>query len=305
MHAMNFRENAKFKWFGSLLDPSSTKNLIEWKYNGKDESWCAPHMYPFWRRLTAFVPPGTSPNTVTVTGLALMGFLYIAVHVTIPYPSGQDVPTWLCCLCAFLLFAYQSCDAVDGQIGRRTTMYEHPSTELFDHGVDSIVTSLTVLSSVLLFQTGDGLISFLLVGGIWSSFFFSTWEQKYTGEIIFRGGPTNPTEGQLITIFGFLLQGFYPNVLQYSVSIRSVEISVMSVLIFFGFMGSCVSYCSSIRKVYERGNLADSLWSSSSRYCSIGLICNRHSKLLSRTALLPDSALLCLVLELLPVTLDF
>lgn len=52
--------------------------------------------------------------------------------------------------------AYEFFDALDGQQGKRVGMYTNATTELFDHGCDSIT---TVLSAIIFMHALNLLVS--------------------------------------------------------------------------------------------------------------------------------------------------
>ena len=67
-------------------------------------------------------------------------FIYDYIFYIKIYLSFK-VPQWACLLCALGLFIYQSLDAIDGKQARRTGT-STPLGELFDHGCDSLSTSM-------------------------------------------------------------------------------------------------------------------------------------------------------------------
>ena len=171
---------------------------------------------------------------------------------------------WLYPTAALLLWGYQTADAMDGRQGKRVGMYVHPSTELFDHGVDGVVTSFSGISSVALLGLGSNYWGVLHLCCLWSMFYLTTvsvcvpadvergedshvcvfflltstfpffcfylhkhtthnthhtthtlqWEHITHGKITFAAGGANPTEGLIIALLTFILLGFYPHVLE-------------------------------------------------------------------------------------------
>jgi len=131
-------------------------------------------------------------------------------------------------------------------------MYSHPSTELFDHGIDSLVISFTAISMVCAFQTGCGWATMVLLSVFYSNFFFPSWQQKFTGSIHFAAGPNNPTEVQLFGMALLLIKGFFPWLFEITLSIRGVTFPVYFVGIFMGGILSLPGIFGAIREVLEK-----------------------------------------------------
>jgi ethanolaminephosphotransferase len=78
----------------------------------------------------------------------LLGFIFVIINVLtlLWYTPNLDVdcPPWVYASWSIGLFLYQTFDAVDGSQARRTHQ-SGPLGELFDHGVDSLNTTLGVL----------------------------------------------------------------------------------------------------------------------------------------------------------------
>ena len=88
-------------------------------------------------------------------------------------------------------------------------MYTNPTTEIFDHGCDSIVMLLTLFNSVQIFGLTP-LMTVLLAVPIMSVFYFSTWEHLHTKVMQFRAGIGNPEESLSLTEIMYLLIYFNP-----------------------------------------------------------------------------------------------
>ena len=100
-------------------------------------------------------------------------------------------------------------------------MYVHPSTELFDHGIDSIVTSLSGISTVALLGLGSSPFwAATHACCVWSFFYLPTYQHLVTGRMVFSAGLDNPTEGLVGTMLLLLIQGAFPHCL--SISLQSV-----------------------------------------------------------------------------------
>ncbi|KAK4784139.1 hypothetical protein SAY86_018507 [Trapa natans] len=107
--------------------------LHRYKYSGVDNSLLAKYLFqPFWSRCVNFFPIWMPPN-----GITLMGFLFLITSAFLGYVYSPCLdsppPRWVHFAHGFLLFLYQTFDAVDGKQARRTSS-SSPLGELFDHG---------------------------------------------------------------------------------------------------------------------------------------------------------------------------
>jgi hypothetical protein len=240
MNAPNITE-AKTSIFGPFVGEKGKKGLLAYKYVGDDQSILAPSMYKIWKAFHKLVPPMTSPNVVTVTGLAII------IAATAWANFSTTTPHWVkCIVLSVALFLYQTADAVDGLQGKQVGMYQNPTTEMFDHGVDSIV---TVITSTNLIQFVLGLESpttvMIVLFAAFIGFHSPTYEHLITGKMIFRGGPANPTEALVIAQLIFLSAGLFPSFFH---GYYGHVIAVM------GSIAASLSLLSSIKELFNNYN---------------------------------------------------
>ena len=204
-----------------LLSKHGAESLILWSYTSSpDPSKLAPILYPFWVKFAYFFPSWWSPNLVTVSGFFTMFSMFLVVQKlcggetgwTIPNDASEAPPEWLFPVAGIALWLYQTADAVDGRQGKRVGMYVHPSTELFDHGIDSIVTSLVGITMATGMRLGHGVWTALFLAGAWCVFYATTWEHLNVGKMRFQSGLSNPTEALTLIVIVLLLVGFYPGI---------------------------------------------------------------------------------------------
>lgn len=88
-------------------------------------------MNPFWARCQTFLPRWISPNAVTLFG----GLCLVLMPINVFCAGTASVATHL--LNSFLVFLYQTADAVDGKHAR-ATQQSTPLGALVDHGVDGL-----------------------------------------------------------------------------------------------------------------------------------------------------------------------
>ncbi|KAL0490824.1 cholinephosphotransferase [Acrasis kona] len=96
--------------------------------------------------------------------------------------------------------------------GKRVGMYQNPTTEMFDHGVDSCVTVLTAICmcKYVLAVDSSPIVLLVLCAVGFTGFHSPTYEHLITNKMIFRGGPTNPTEALIITQVVLVIAGLFP-----------------------------------------------------------------------------------------------
>ena len=84
-------------------------------------------------------------------------------------------------------------------------MYTNATTELFDHGGDSITALISAIIFCHVFQTLEfPTLSFFLIMSVFTIFYLHTWEHNATAVMTFRL-TGNPTEGLFCSIATLLL----------------------------------------------------------------------------------------------------
>ena len=130
-----------------LFDENKRNAIQNYKYSGEDQSLLAPFMYKIWSKFFFLVPKRISPNVITICGLFIVSLSFVIIQM-----NNWSNDCLNCFLFGLALFIYQTTDALDGMQGKRVHMYENATTEIFDHGIDSIVTSLTSLTTISLLR---------------------------------------------------------------------------------------------------------------------------------------------------------
>jgi ethanolaminephosphotransferase len=65
---------------GRYIPPSRVKNLHTYKYSGADDSLVSKYILgPYWNWLVSLFPTSVAPNTITVSGLALVGLNFLTL----------------------------------------------------------------------------------------------------------------------------------------------------------------------------------------------------------------------------------
>ena len=134
----------------------------------------------FWTRCAEYYPNWLAPNMIT-----FVGFLFASVGLTCLFLGspglGGACPPWALRVVAVSIFMYQTMDGSDGKQARRTKSGT-PLGELFDHGVDAIVTCFFWCVSTELLAVRMDNASFPLFGVLSQlTFFMSNLVLLHTG----------------------------------------------------------------------------------------------------------------------------
>lgn len=119
-----------------------------------------------------YMPKSLAPNLITTIGLICVLLSYI---IMLPYGThfSESIPSYILFISALLIFAYQTLDAIDGKQARRVKA-SSPLGMLFDHGCDSMSTSLLVLTITQGMGLGLTASSIFLYIGAQTTFFIIT-----------------------------------------------------------------------------------------------------------------------------------
>jgi choline-phosphate cytidylyltransferase len=140
-----------------LLSEQELANLRVWKYSVDDRSITTKLLDPFWSWIVTLVPLDVAPNVLSVAGLFC---LIHAFYVTFLYLD--DYPTATPLGAAFLIFAYQTLDAIDGKQARRTKAASQLG-ELMDHACDNVGVVFLVLTMGMIMGVSDSLTLWFIV----------------------------------------------------------------------------------------------------------------------------------------------
>ncbi|EGG14162.1 CDP-alcohol phosphatidyltransferase [Cavenderia fasciculata] len=189
-------------------------NLAHYHYSGVDNSWCGTHFLKYWwtyavEHLTPLWLAKVnlinllilfsfftlySPNLITLVGLLCNIGMYLIIYFHCPTLT-EEAPRWCYLAVAFLIFAYQTLDNVDGKQARRTKS-SSPLGELFDHVCDAISVAMFAVVMSATLRVGPKWAFISLFVGIWP-FYLAHWEEYHAG-ILVMGEFNGPTEAQVL-----------------------------------------------------------------------------------------------------------
>ncbi|KAI0319538.1 Choline/ethanolaminephosphotransferase [Amylostereum chailletii] len=208
-------------------------NLKNYKYKGVDKSLLSNYVLnPFWNWFVTLWPTSVAPNTITLSGLAIVVFNFATmVYYDPTYLAHKEgstgPPNWIYFTWGIGLFLYQSFDAIDGKQARRTGM-AGPLGEMFDHGTSSFLVKVVWLPMTRPVDAGCDAINTTLevvlashalnLGRSWwtvasqiatlANFYLTTWEEYHTGTL-YLGVFSGPVEGILMIVAIYMITGFY------------------------------------------------------------------------------------------------
>jgi ethanolaminephosphotransferase len=196
-----------------FISQSAAKQLPLFQYKGEDRSLLYHYVLS---PLAAFcvnhlTPRTLAPNSITLIGLVFMIASYCAMWYHAPtllqVEDAQDLPRWIFLLNGASILIYQTLDNMDGKQARKTGS-SSPLGLLFDHGCDavnSVFGSVNWMVALALNPASgnDTLMCWTMLFGPYALFFFATWEEFYTGELILPivNGPNEGLVGGALVSF--------------------------------------------------------------------------------------------------------
>merc|ERR1719262_2074004 len=127
------------------LSPKALDNLKHYKYMAEDRSYLVKwFLGAFWNWIVSFCPTWVAPNLITASGFSLILLNFACLCIFCPNLQ-EDCPRWVYLSWAVGIFVYQVLDNIDGKQARRTGS-SSPLGEIFDHGCDSLFSTLSVIA---------------------------------------------------------------------------------------------------------------------------------------------------------------
>lgn len=196
----------------SYIPTHCLEKLHKYSYKGVDKSIISRYVLcPFWTWLVTLWPLSIAPNTITLSGLAVIFMNFVTMIYYDPLykteKGGGTMPQWIYFTWAVGLFTYQSFDAIDGKQARRTGM-AGPLGELFDHGCDALNTTLEVVLVAHALNLGRSWWTVASQIATLANFYLTTWEEYHTG-VLYLGIFSGPVEGILMIVVIYVISGIF------------------------------------------------------------------------------------------------
>jgi len=190
-------------YYQTYLSDKDLQQLKNHKYSGVDNSILSKlFLNRFWNALVTKLPLWLAPNTIT-----LLGLIIVAISVLFVLNVENQENPWLWVFVAFALMTYTTLDAIDGKQARRTNS-SSPLGELFDHGVDSLNTTLGCIPLVYTLSLQHTWALPLFIAVAHTYFYSATWETYHTHTL--RLGIINgPVEGTFTICIVYLISAYF------------------------------------------------------------------------------------------------
>jgi ethanolaminephosphotransferase len=220
---------SKRKWSGKpwVLSHRQLELISAYRYRPGPSTPLDRLLTPFWDSVTLALPSWLAPNLVT-----FIGFCSVCLSSCMVIMHSSDLqspaPSWVYYMHALGIFIYQTMDNVDGKQARRTNS-SSPLGQLFDHGCDALVTSITLVASVagtLLGPTEKSML--ILLPGV-AVFYMYQWEEYHTCVLnVSANGWYGVCESQLFMIGLFIICGIWgPHVFHVPIQLGPISISMV------------------------------------------------------------------------------
>jgi phosphatidylglycerophosphate synthase len=189
-----------------------------------------------------------SPNIISTFGLlCIITLLNLSLWGCAGFNSAISIPFFapLCALCIGLYFI---ADCLDGMQGKKVGMYEHPLSEIFDHGIDAVAVAAISLATLHLLRASNWAAALLMFSGLSMTLTAHT-EQIATGTFTFPSGLGNVTNLNLATIGLFLACSVLP---LSSIHFPFTNFNLASIIA----LGSFTYFCTSFANLYTKSQEA-------------------------------------------------
>ena len=229
------------------------ENLINYKYSGGDLSILYRFVInPFCNWFVNYLPEWLAPNVITVSGFFFNLFNLILTTYYSGWKGGEDLPSWVCLVCALSYTTYIIFDYTDGKQARRLKA-SSPLGLLFDHGTDACTTFyITVVAGSITYATEiyQYLLYYIPIMG---TFFINTWEEYYTGELVLPE-INGIAEGTLLIDIIFILSALYGKGFYWKeIDIfGKFKLKINEILMIGVFIGAIIFSTKSIIEVFKK-----------------------------------------------------
>ncbi|CAG9477778.1 choline/ethanolaminephosphotransferase, putative [Plasmodium vivax] len=185
------------------LNKSVYANCKSYVYKSSGHSLLDSLFDAYWNLCIKLVP-----KSVTANFLTLLGFLCSTVAFFLMYlfDLSNKKNDYIYLYIALFLFLYQTFDALDGKQARRTNT-SSPLGQLFDHGCDSITSSLFIFIAGKGANIPKGLLFFFILSGVQLQTFMFSWIEHYAKVYNTSMGSMGITESHVMVMSMCILRG--------------------------------------------------------------------------------------------------
>ncbi|KAN0053274.1 hypothetical protein ACTA71_009723 [Dictyostelium dimigraforme] len=235
------------KYF-KYISEKGIANLANYHYSGVDNSFCGnKFLKHWWNYCVNFTPLWLAPNIITLVGLLCNIGMYLIMYINCP-TLEEGAPRWCYFAVAFLIFAYQTLDNVDGKQARKTKS-SSPLGELFDHVCDALSVAMFAIVMSATLRIGPYWTFFSFIVGMWP-FYLAHWEEYHAG-ILVMGEFNGPTEAQVLFMIIEIITGIFGSEFWTYGTSTSVGI-IATVFVSIGAVVTCLQNFSNTYKLENR-----------------------------------------------------
>lgn len=184
------------------------QNIKNFSYKTEDTPFLTtPAVQKFFNFIHLYIPNAISPNQITWIGGASM---LISLIITICFDSTLKSGNRKLHLANFaFLFLYFSADFMDGMHARRTNQCSSLGS-LLDHGIDSLVCTVIIITAASSLQLGMSRTILFIAYNMYLGFYMAGMYLKYVG--LFKHNLiTGESRALLLLMLVHLIASFSPN----------------------------------------------------------------------------------------------
>jgi ethanolaminephosphotransferase len=219
------------------LSPHAKEVVREYHYASSDASIFSKMLNPFWEFCANSLPKNVAPNTITLIGF--MGVLLAFILSVLASPSfDKPISSWILWINALLLFFYQTMDAIDGKHARNIKAGSVLG-ELFDHGVDAIVTVMMGMIACATLQLGSTYSACIAIFLLCLTSYLIVWEDYVTDTMRF-GVFNGPTEAILFAIAVLIITAVVGPTLWTKSILYLIKLNTLCLLAFYAGMATAI-----------------------------------------------------------------
>ncbi|CRH00854.1 choline/ethanolaminephosphotransferase, putative [Plasmodium relictum] len=157
----------------------------------------------YWSICVNFVPKSITANLLTLLGFLCSTIAFFLMYLFDPLEEKHD---YIFIYIGLFLFLYQTFDAIDGKQARRTNT-SSPLGQLFDHGCDSITSSLFIFIVGKVADLPKGLVYYILLSSIHLQTYLFSWIEYHTRVYNTSFGKFGITEAHVLVISMCIIRG--------------------------------------------------------------------------------------------------
>ncbi|GAW81748.1 ethanolaminephosphotransferase [Plasmodium gonderi] len=200
------------------LNKSVYANCKSYVYKSGGHSLLDNIFDAYWNLCVKLVPKSMTANFLTLLGFLCSTVAFFLMYLFDLFNKKND---YIFIYIGLFLFLYQTFDALDGKQARRTNT-SSPLGQLFDHGCDSITSSLFIFIVGRVTCIPKGLVFFCLLSAVHLQTFMFSWIEHYTKVYNTSLGSIGITESHVLVISLCIIRGIKGSGLFEKTSLKNI-----------------------------------------------------------------------------------